>query len=150
MVQKQRSCSIDKKLILELSSVIIKMKALVIALLVSLVAIVNCLTDDQQRCIAAFRTNVNNTDVVTAVDEACRDLVRNNECANNVLSKKILLSYSHQVLSCDRCALTCQETASDPCNHFIRHVMSTRLMVSPTHAPKCMQHNPAAATNWSH
>ena len=103
-----------------------------ITFLVSLVAIVNCQTAEQTECITEFVTN--NLNVATDIAAECVDLVRNNECANNVLL--INSPYSHQLLSCNRCALTCQEHASQPWNQFIRHVISTWMKVSPMHAPK--------------
>ena len=106
-----------------------------ITLLVSLVAVVNCQTAQQERCVTDFLTDVDNLNVAAAIVAACADLVRNNEYANNVLKNS---PCSQKVLSCDRCALICREHASHPCNQFTGHVISTWLKVSPMHGfPKC-------------
>ena len=55
-----------------------------IALLVSLVAVVNCQTPGQEQCITNFLSNPDNLDVATRITSNCADLVRNDECADTM------------------------------------------------------------------
>ena len=53
------------------------MKVLVLALLVSLVAVVNCQTPQQQQCMTDFLLNPDNLNVAARVTTDCANLVGN-------------------------------------------------------------------------
>ena len=98
----------------------IKMKVFVIALLMSLVAAVNCQIAELLPCVEDSLSDPSNQVIVSRLLADCTDLMVRNYYYN-VLSNSLR---SQQVLNFKSCAAT-GELASQPSNYFLRYVIST-------------------------